>query len=194
MSTNASMSALPDDLLRVIGRIAAASAVLEGTLRTTLAAIANLDDGLIILEGQSIDWLIQNSIAAIDDFPSNHRLSSPGHSLRDLLKSAEHLKNDRNIVVHGEWRTRCTFSNASDPQGCKPRSPQTLLSDRTFHVLRSRYRRNTEESCWSLDELHTLAESIRALELELRKICRDDLHSAYVTKWNCPLPVWEEEV
>jgi hypothetical protein len=78
-------------------------------------------------------------------------------NLRDLFRTAERLKNDRNIIIHGEWSGACSF-----PETCMPHSPASQSPENIFHVLRSRYRRGCAEEAWSLSEIENLASQLNA--------------------------------
>lgn len=169
MSTELSGKFPPDSLLIAIGRVATSSVRLENALRYVVGKLSgDHDAGWIIFEGQSMDWLLLNGNAVLGEYVGdedgrNRRLGSYGRSLRKLFKEAESLKNDRNVVIHGEWKQECLLRS-----GCKPHSPDSDHAEELFHVIRSRYRRGYEEEAWSIADIEKLASKIGSLARELR--------------------------
>jgi hypothetical protein len=120
-----------------------------------------------------MDWLISNGKAVLgeyaeDDDGKNYRLGTHGKSLRKIFVEAGKLKNDRSVVIHGDWRSECLIGSKLD--GCKPRCSLTLHAKQVFHVIRSRYRRDFEEQAWSIADIENLALAFTDLEEELRSI------------------------
>lgn len=113
----------PDSLFAAMGRVAAASAVLEDVLRYVLAEQSGgrLSNYAVIFEGQSLDWLTSNAVAVM-----TCRIENPGlefdepetivhvERLRDILKAVPPIKNARNIVVHGVWKSECEYEGDED--------------------------------------------------------------------------------
>jgi hypothetical protein len=164
MSMESSDDLLPDSLLIAIGRIATSSARLEGALRHVVGELfRNPDAGWIIFEGQSIDSLITNGNALLSEYVEDDE-GNNSH-LRGLFNEAGALSKDRNVVIHGEWTKECFFK--SEPEGCKPHSPDSLHSDKLFHVARSRRGKGLEEEAWSVSDIEDLASKINAVTLKL---------------------------
>jgi hypothetical protein len=154
---------LSNSLLVAIGRVTTASATLENALRHAVMELAgNHDRGWIIFEGQSLDWLILNGNAVLGEYEYGGGLAGRVRkNLQDLFRRAERLRNDRNIVIHGEWSGACFF-----PETCKSHSPVSKSSENIFHVLRSRYRKGYVEEAWSLSEIESLASELNATARE----------------------------
>lgn len=165
---------LPDDLYTAIGRVAASSAVLEDVLRYVLAEHSSgwLSNGAVVFEGQSLEWLVSNSVAVMTS-----RIDSPGmefdsaetvaHTvrLRDAVKSASAIKSDRNTVVHGRWRRECQYESDAE---CKPRSSEANRSGPVFHVTRSRYRQfGGNEEAWTVSDVAAVATAIDKLVAQI---------------------------
>lgn len=167
-------SSLPDALFAAIGRVAAAGAVLEDVLRYVLAehSSGRLSHGSVVFEGQSLDWLASNAVAVMTS-----RIESPGlefdepetvihvERLRELLKDVHPIKNARNTVVHGVWRSECDYEGDDDAHRlCKPRSSVKSRTDRAFHVTRSRYRAFTgSEESWTVADIVEVASATEEL-------------------------------
>jgi hypothetical protein len=175
MSTESKNELLPDSLITAIGRVVISSVRLETALRYVVGKLSgDHDAGWIIFEGQSADWLILNGNAVLNEYIEVHGedgrvLGSSGKHLRSLFKEAEILKNDRNIVIHGEWLKKCFFASVHEPQNCRPHSSNSLGSGELYHVLRSRYRRGFVEEAWNITDIETLASKMDALTQELNK-------------------------
>lgn len=179
---------LPDSLLNAIGRVATASARLEGALRYVVGKLSGDDDaGWLLLEGQSTDWLISNGTAMLNLYTMDEDgaiwpLGTYGPTMRRLFKDAESLKNERNCVIHGQWSRDCLFGSDADPEACEPHSPGSAHDGELYHVVRSRYRRGLKEEAWSVNDIETLAYKIDALARQLRdtyKASRDSMLAMY---------------
>jgi len=179
---------LPNILLTAIGRVAASTSMLESALRHVVADLAGGDDaGWIIFEGQSVDWLIQNGIAVLgqhqeDEDGNSWRLGRFGRVLRDLFRAAEGLKNDRNLIIHGEWRTTCLGASINEPEFCRPRSSSSAGGDQVFHVLRSRYRKGFEEQAWTIANIEAVASAAEALARNVRSTYREAVDARHA-RW-----------
>ncbi|MFB7723152.1 hypothetical protein [Nocardia sp. NPDC056100] len=169
------MAELPDELFTAVGRVSACSAYLEDVLRFVVSSHTTgfVSHGAVILEGQSMDWLIGNGVAVLDSrLRGWHIVGEPPEpldevrQLRSLLKAAEPVKNARNLIVHGTWNPRCCWEPFPEKAAiwCKPRSTTPNRSSQVFHVSRSRYRQLASlEEAWTIAEVLAVATEIEDL-------------------------------
>ena len=165
---------MPTSLLTAIGLVATSSAKLESSLRFLIGKMTgDHDAGWIVFEGQSMDWLISNSIAVLDEYmegrgQSNDNIASYCRDLRDPIKRATELRVDRNVVIHGEWSRNCFLGVDEDGYGCKPHSDDSLRGGEVCHVIRSNYRKGSKEEAWNISEIEICAAEIEICANKIR--------------------------
>ncbi|MEU1204673.1 hypothetical protein [Nocardia sp. NPDC005825] len=131
---------------------------MDEVLRRMIAQLTGSNlEAWIIFEGQSTDWLVQNSLVVLDQATLRWRYeSNRGDEYRKCLKETDKLRNDRNLVIHGDWATTNRLSSPA-----KPRSTDAAHAAETFFVMRSRYRRWGHEECWSAADVDAVASAIQ---------------------------------
>lgn len=154
------------ELARAIGRVALYTAHLEAELRYNLDDFMLSDNFFYILEGQSLDWLINYTRLLAENDLSGWR-SKAGHrefdeKLLTLLDKVGPLRDLRNKVIHGVWGEECYADDCS--QECQPRPYSGNTSTPIFHVDRSRMRRkNIQQQRWAVADVERLADEIAKL-------------------------------
>ncbi|MBF6334246.1 hypothetical protein [Nocardia transvalensis] len=173
MNADESRARLPVALVSAIGSVAVASAELEDALRATTADLAGVlatDAARLLFEGQSMDWLIANGkTLAADDVWSPHPRGYR-REIRELLSEAARLKDERNVVMHGQWSADCSRGYWEDDQ-CEPHSPRTdEHRGDVYHVSRSRYRKYAMEQRWAVAEVSGLADRLWVVTTRLDEL------------------------
>ncbi len=168
--------AAPESLLTAIGRVAVRSAGFEERLRDVVLDMADVSDesgaGWVIFEGQNATWLIDNGLAMLDRYAEDGweeavRFGPNIERLRELLKEAQRLKEDRNVIIHGVWRPFHRSGFDGKPVFGDVRSTNTLDSKDVFHVFRSRYRKTFDAQVWSTEDVEVVADRFEVLEQKL---------------------------
>ncbi|MEU1861788.1 hypothetical protein [Streptomyces gardneri] len=156
-----------DDLYPALGMLVVASADMESRLRYVVSELAGHDDaGWIVFEGQSVDWLVSNGLAVLGQLGAMQRWPADNSErIKAVLLDAQDANRQRNLMVHGEWRSDCIMRE----EGCVGRPSASPADHRLFHVCRSRYRKGFEERQIAISDVEALAQRIWTIELELRR-------------------------
>ncbi len=90
-----------------LGAVAEESAHMESLLRSIFSALLGSPRANVVAAGQSVTWLIENSLAVID---ANDKVRGPslGESdnvarFRSAIAGCKDLNTRRNHLIHGAW-------------------------------------------------------------------------------------------
>lgn len=151
-----------------LGKLVISSAQMESSLRDLLVWLAGNDEaGWIIFEGQSVEWLASNAHAVLERHPELAAWPDHLNWIKQLVNDAQSANRSRNIMVHGEWHKVCPGT-----QDCAPGHRSYTSKDLVFHVLRSRYRKDSEHYHVAVSEVETLASRLTVLAVDLREATR----------------------
>ena len=163
---------LPEALILAVGRVSIASAELEIELRAFLEEIFGwYHPSTLLIEGQDFDWLVSHIRLLLNWYvnsPEIGRFGRPPFKGR-IIKALDQigpLREKRNLVIHGAWRTRelCEFElEREEPSGgCIGRPFGGDDDEETFHLIRSRRRPKVfpPNQHWSIADVAELARQI----------------------------------
>ncbi|MFC8872884.1 hypothetical protein ACFUAC_35440 [Streptomyces sp. NPDC057148] len=154
-----------ESLYAALGKLVISSAQMESSLRSLVVWLAGNDEaGWIIFEGQSVDWLSSNGRAVVERHPELAAWPDHLEWIKQLLGDASEAYRSRNLMVHGEWHTVCLGT-----QDCARGTRSSTSEDPVFHVLRSRWRRDSEHRHVAVSEVEELANRMTELAVDLRK-------------------------
>jgi hypothetical protein len=90
---------------RLIGRVVSRWAKLEAAMSDLIILITglNFEDGRLFTERQDATRLIAILRTLAERYLSDEGTPSPRSKFLDTLDKIEHLKEDRNNIVHGSW-------------------------------------------------------------------------------------------
>ncbi|MFE0146144.1 hypothetical protein ACFWY5_03325 [Nonomuraea sp. NPDC059007] len=163
---------VPDALFLAIGRVSIASAELETELRSFLEELFGwCHPSVLLLEGQNFEWLTGHIRLLLNWHANDPEAGRFGYSpIREHILAALDLmgplREQRNLVVHGVWRTReyCELKpgRGEPPDGCIGRPFGGNDDDETFHLVRSRQRPKAfpPNQHWAITDVFNLASQL----------------------------------
>lgn len=151
-------------LAQAIGRVAMRSASSDDTLRFLMADLAETNDpGWMIFEGQSTDWLINQSQALLKAAEGQSAGTPFDSELKAALGKVAGVAKLRNEIVHGLWTTASNF----DDSECKPRPFGNIPSkELLWYCHRSRYYRFEAPSRWTASDVNRVSDQIEEYRRE----------------------------
>lgn len=154
-----------ESLYGALGKLVISSGQMESSLRDLVSWLAGNDEaGWIIFEGQSVEWLAANGQAVLERHPELTALPHQMEWIKQLISDAQSANRSRNLMVHGEWHKVCP-----GPKGCASPSSSGMNSP-VFHVMRSRWRRDSGHHHVAVSEIEALANRMTVLAVDLRSV------------------------
>ncbi|WP_328411007.1 hypothetical protein [Nocardia sp. NBC_00403] len=165
-----------DDVYPALGRLVVNSSFMEGCLRNFVHWLAVSEDAWILFAGQSVDWLIQSGKAMLSELEDTDEFALQNiERFKAALEGAKTLSEQRNHLVHGDWRLK--FLDDYEP---RPRS--SPADDRVFYVAHSRLRRNDRVRQITVVDIELLADQMRELGEEIEAATQEGARVRY--SWN----------
>lgn len=167
-----------DERLRAaVGRVAQESALLDEFLRELLDELVGPSDHIwLLFEGQSSEWLIETTLAMLEQVDPYFRKwsATQRRGVEELLNDARKLRPLRNAVIHGVW----SYVSIMEPEDIRSRPWGEADSGEPVYICtKSRFRKVFAQARFAASDVERLANEFAATYSGLRDRFREMLPS-----------------